>query len=200
MKEEIQKSLQDIISGLYDNPELNTDLYVVNIQDNKDKEHGDLASNIALVLSKPLKKNPKEIANEIIEQFSLDANIIKVEVAGPGFINFFLSKSSHGEVLKKISSEKKNYGKVQPINKKVLIEYVSSNPTGPLHIGHGRGAVFGSVLSKLLKEAGFEVDEEYYVNDFGRQMNILSVSLWLRYAQLFDSQVKMLKKAIKESI
>lgn len=193
MKEEIQKSLQDIISGLYDNPELNTDLYVVNIQDNKDKEHGDLASNIALVLSKPLKKNPKEIANEIIEQFSLDANIIKVEVAGPGFINFFLSKSSHGEVLKKISSEKKNYGKVQPINKKVLIEYVSSNPTGPLHIGHGRGAVFGSVLSKLLKEAGFEVDEEYYVNDFGRQMNILSVSLWIRYAQLFDSQVKMLK-------
>ena len=194
MKEEIQKSLQDIISGLYDNPELNTDLYVVHIQDNKDKEHGDLASNIALVLSKPLKKNPKEIANEIIEQFSLDANIIKVEVAGPGFINFFLSKSSHGEVLKKISSEKKNYGKVQPINKKVLIEYVSSNPTGPLHIGHGRGAVFGSVLSKLLKEAGFEVDEEYYVNDFGRQMNILSVSLWIRYAQLFDSQVKMLKK------
>ena len=193
MKEEIQKSLQDIISGLYDNPELNTDLYVVHIQDNKDKEHGDLASNIALVLSKPLKKNPKEIANEIIEQFSLDANIIKVEVAGPGFINFFLSKSSHGEVLKKISSEKKNYGKVQPINKKVLIEYVSSNPTGPLHIGHGRGAVFGSVLSKLLKEAGFEVDEEYYVNDFGRQMNILSVSLWIRYAQLFDSQVKMLK-------
>ena len=75
MKEEIQKSLQDIISGLYDNPELNTDLYVVHIQDNKDKEHGDLASNIALVLSKPLKKNPKEIANEIIEQFSLDANI-----------------------------------------------------------------------------------------------------------------------------
>ena len=193
MKEEIQKSLQDIISGLYDNPELNTDLYVVNIQDNKDKEHGDLASNIALVLSKPLKKNPKEIANEIIEQFSLDANIIKVEVAGPGFINFFLSKSSHGEVLKKISSEKKNYGKVQPINKKVLIEYVSSNPTGPLHIGHGRGAVFGSVLSQLLKEAGFEVDEEYYVNDFGRQMNILSVSLWIRYAQLFDSQVKLLK-------
>ena len=194
MKEEIQKSLQDIISGLYDNPELSTDLYVVHIQDNKDKEHGDLASNIALVLSKPLKKNPKEIANEIIEQFSLDANIIKVEVAGPGFINFFLSKSSHGEVLKKISSEKKNYGKVQPINKKVLIEYVSSNPTGPLHIGHGRGAVFGSVLSQLLKEAGFEVDEEYYVNDFGRQMNILSVSLWIRYAQLFDSQVKMLKK------
>jgi arginyl-tRNA synthetase len=193
MKEKIQDSLKGILSDLYSNSDFDIDQCVINIQENKDKEHGDLASNIALILAKPLKKQPKEIANEVIEQFIVDKDIIKVEVAGPGFINFFLSKSSHGEVLKDILADKDNFGKVQSNNKKVLIEYVSSNPTGPLHVGHGRGAVFGSVLSRLLKEAGFEVDEEYYVNDFGRQMNILSTSLWIRYAQLFDDQIKMIK-------
>ena len=193
MKDKIQKSLKGILSNLYNSPEININQYEVNIQDNKDKEHGDLASNIALILAKPLKRNPLDIANEIIQQFNLDEDILKVEVAGPGFINFFLSKNSHGEVLKTIDSEKEHYGRIEPQNKRVLIEYVSSNPTGPLHVGHGRGAVFGSVLSSLLKEAGFEVDEEYYINDFGRQMNILSVSLWIRYAQLFGSQVQMIK-------
>ena len=193
MKDKIQKSLKGILSNLYNSPEIDINQYEVNIQDNKDKEHGDLASNIALILAKPLKRNPLDIANEIIHQFNLDEDILKVEVAGPGFINFFLSKNSHGEVLKTIDSEKEHYGKIEPQNKRVLIEYVSSNPTGPLHVGHGRGAVFGSVLSSLLKEAGFEVDEEYYINDFGRQMNILSVSLWIRYAQLFGSQVQMIK-------
>ena len=193
MKDKIQKSLKGILSNLYNSPEIDINQYEVNIQDNKDKEHGDLASNIALILAKPLKRNPLDIANEIIQQFNLDEDILKVEVAGPGFINFFLSKNSHGEVLKTIDSEKEHYGKIEPQNKRVLIEYVSSNPTGPLHVGHGRGAVFGSVLSSLLKEAGFEVDEEYYINDFGRQMNILSVSLWIRYAQLFGSQVQMIK-------
>ena len=193
MKDKIQKSLKGVLSNLYDSPEVDINQYEVNIQDNKDKEHGDLASNIALILAKPLKRNPLDIANEIIQQFNLDEDILKVEVAGPGFINFYLSKNSHGEVLKTIDSEKEHYGKIEPQNKRVLIEYVSSNPTGPLHVGHGRGAVFGSVLSSLLKEAGFEVDEEYYINDFGRQMNILSVSLWIRYAQLFGSQVQMIK-------
>ena len=192
MKDKIQKSLRGILSNLYKSPEININQYEVNIQENKDKEHGDLASNIALILAKPLERNPLEIANEIIQQFNLDEDILKVEVAGPGFINFFLSKNSHGEVLKIIDSEKENYGKIEPHNKRVLIEYVSSNPTGPLHVGHGRGAVFGSVLSSLLKEAGFEVDEEYYINDFGRQMNILSVSLWIRYAQLFGSHIQMI--------
>ena len=193
MKEKIQQSLKGILSNLYGSSDIDLDQYEINLQDNKDKEHGDLASNIALILANPLKKNPKDIANEVIQQFVIDEDVLKVEVAGPGFINFFLSKNSHGEVLKTILSEKEKYGKIMPQNKSVLIEYVSSNPTGPLHVGHGRGAVFGSVLSSLLKEAGFEVDEEYYINDFGRQMNILSISLWIRYAQLFDNQIQMIK-------
>ena len=107
------------------------------------------------------------------------------------FINFFLSKDSLSEVLREIDEKKHNFGKKVSCEQKVLIEYVSSNPTGPLHVGHGRGAAFGSVLSDLLREAGYEVDEEYYVNDFGRQIDILALSLWVRYAQLYDKNIKM---------
>ena len=153
-----------------------------------------MATNIAMVLAKPLKKNPKEIAEEIKQNFVLDEKIIKIEVAGPGFLNFFLSKDSHGEILEQIQKENKDFGKSGSKQSKVLIEYVSSNPTGPLHVGHGRGAVFGSVLSSLLEEAGFEVDQEYYVNDFGRQMNILATSAWIRYCQLFSSEIKMMQQ------
>ena len=192
MKEKIKESLRSIIIDLYGSSESINDEFEISIQDNKENQYGDLASNVALVLAKPLKRNPKEIAEEIKGKFITDKEIVKVDVAGPGFINFFLSKESHGAILRDISIQKDKFGKFESNNKKVLIEYVSSNPTGPLHVGHGRGAVFGSVLSRLLKEAGFQVDEEYYVNDFGRQMNILSVSLWIRYAQIFDKNIKML--------
>lgn len=192
MKEKIQENLVKILDDLY-GKELIIDELPVTLQENSDKNHGDLASNIALILAKPLKTNPQVIANDIKDAFINDEDLIKVEVAGPGFINFFLSTKTHNEVLKQIFNEKGSYGKSEPNNQTVLIEYVSSNPTGPLHVGHGRGAVFGSVLAALLREAGFKVDEEYYINDFGRQMNILAASLWLRYAQLFNSEINMIK-------
>ena len=192
MKEKIQENLVKILDDLY-GKELIIDKLPVTLQENSDKNHGDLASNIALILAKPLKTNPQVIANDIKDAFINDEDLIKVEVAGPGFINFFLSTKAHSEVLKQIFNEKGSYGKSEPNNQTVLIEYVSSNPTGPLHVGHGRGAVFGSVLAALLREAGFKVDEEYYINDFGRQMNILAASLWLRYAQLFNSEINMIK-------
>lgn len=192
MKEKIQENLVKILDDLY-GKELIIDELPVTLQENSDKNHGDLASNIALILAKPLKTNPQVIANDIKDAFINDEDLIKVEVAGPGFINFFLSTKAHSEVLKQIFNEKGSYGKSEPNNQTVLIEYVSSNPTGPLHVGHGRGAVFGSVLAALLREAGFKVDEEYYINDFGRQMNILAASLWLRYAQLFNSEINMIK-------
>ena len=192
MKEKIQENLVKILDDLY-GKELIIDELPVTLQENSDKNHGDLASNIALILAKPLKTNPQIIANAIKDAFINDEDLIKVEVAGPGFINFFLSTKTHNEVLKQIFNEKGSYGKSEPNNQTVLIEYVSSNPTGPLHVGHGRGAVFGSVLAALLREAGFRVDEEYYINDFGRQMNILAASLWLRYAQLFNSEINMIK-------
>jgi arginyl-tRNA synthetase len=194
MKDNIKKTLSEILEDLYSQVEPEIKNLKISIQDNKEKEHGDLATNIAMVLAKPLKKNPKEIAEEIKQNFVLDEKIIKVEVAGPGFLNFFLSKDSHGEILEQIQKENKDFGKSGSKQSKVLIEYVSSNPTGPLHVGHGRGAVFGSVLSSLLEEAGFEVDQEYYVNDFGRQMNILATSVWIRYCQLFSSEIKMMQQ------
>ena len=194
MKDNIKKTLSEILENLYSQVEPEVKNLKISIQDNKEKEHGDLATNIAMVLAKPLKKNPKEIAEEIKQNFVLDEKIIKIEVAGPGFLNFFLSKDSHGEILEQIQKENKDFGKSGSKQSKVLIEYVSSNPTGPLHVGHGRGAVFGSVLSSLLEEAGFEVDQEYYVNDFGRQMNILATSAWIRYCQLFSSEIKMMQQ------
>ena len=194
MKDNIKKTLSEILEDLYSQVEPEIKNLKISIQDNKEKEHGDLATNIAMVLAKPLKKNPKEIAEEIKQNFVLDEKIIKIEVAGPGFLNFFLSKDSHGEILEQIQKENKDFGKSSSKQSKVLIEYVSSNPTGPLHVGHGRGAVFGSVLSSLLEEAGFEVDQEYYVNDFGRQMNILATSVWIRYCQLFSSEIKMMQQ------
>ena len=194
MKDNIKKTLSEILENLYSQVEPEVKNLKISIQDNKEKEHGDLATNIAMVLAKPLKKNPKEIAEEIKQNFVLDEKIIKIEVAGPGFLNFFLSKDSHGEILEQIQKENKDFGKSGSKQSKVLIEYVSSNPTGPLHVGHGRGAVFGSVLSSLLEEAGFEVDQEYYVNDFGRQMNILATSVWIRYCQLFSSEIKMMQQ------
>ena len=194
MKDNIKKTLSEILENLYSQVEPEIKNLKISIQDNKEKEHGDLATNIAMVLAKPLKKNPKEIAEEIKQNFVLDEKIIKIEVAGPGFLNFFLSQDSHGEILEQIQKENKDFGKSGSKQSKVLIEYVSSNPTGPLHVGHGRGAVFGSVLSSLLEEAGFEVDQEYYVNDFGRQMNILATSVWIRYCQLFSSEIKMMQQ------
>ena len=193
MIEKIQSNLVRILEDLYGDSHLNIDELKINLQENNDKKHGDLASNIALILAKPLKKNPQEIANSIKDSFIIDEEITKIEVAGPGFINFFLSTKTHSEVLNEISAKKELFGKSETKNQNVLIEYVSSNPTGPLHVGHGRGAAFGSVLGALLKEAGFKVDEEYYVNDFGRQMNILAASLWLRYAQLLNESITMIE-------
>ena len=193
MIEKIQSNLVRILEDLYGDSHLNIDELKINLQENNDKKHGDLASNIALILAKPLKKSPQEIANSIRDSFITDEEITKIEVAGPGFINFFLSTKTHSEVLNEISAKKELFGKSETKNQNVLIEYVSSNPTGPLHVGHGRGAAFGSVLGALLKEAGFKVDEEYYVNDFGRQMNILAASLWLRYAQLLNESITMIE-------
>ncbi len=165
--------------------------YQIKLQENKGKEHGDYASNIAMILAKSLGRNPKDLAENISKNFKLDDQILKIEVAGPGFINFFVSELTHSEILRTIDSEKDKYGHNKSKLGKVLIEYVSSNPTGPLHVGHGRGAVFGSVLAKLLTAAGHEVDEEYYVNDYGRQMSILTVSVWLRYMQNSKQDITM---------
>ncbi|MDJ0957267.1 MAG: arginine--tRNA ligase [Arenicellales bacterium] len=151
----------------------------------RDKSHGDLATNLALSLAKAARQNPRELAQRLIDALPPSEHIAKVEIAGPGFINIFLSPSSQFEVLSRIHRQGCRYGCCDVGHgEKVLIEFVSANPTGPLHVGHGRGAAFGDTLARVMRFAGYEVDTEYYINDAGRQMDILALSVWLRYLEL----------------
>jgi len=148
-----------------------------------------------MVIAKDLSKSPREVAEKITSLLPPAKWIERVNIAGPGFINFYLKKDTHNEILLRIDEGGKSFGTNNSGNgERVLIEYVSSNPTGPLHVGHGRGAAFGSVLSQLLRIVGYKVDEEYYVNDQGRQMNILTISTWLRYLQQNGQELEFSKK------
>ena len=154
------------------------------IERGRDPSHGDFSSNLALVLSKKAGVAPRRLAEQILEQLESDPRIIKTDIAGPGFINFFLAPTAHSEVIVRIHEQRNGFGHSQMgQGQGVLIEFVSANPTGPLHVGHGRGAAFGAVVARLLEATGHEVLREYYVNDAGRQMDILAVSVWLRYLE-----------------
>lgn len=159
-------------------------LPTIKIENSRDSEHGDFASNIAMVLAKAVKSNPRELANHIINNLPESDILERTEIAGPGFINFFLKQNAHQSIVIDILKKGDRYGD-SDIGAKTptLIEFVSANPTGPLHIGHGRGAAYGATVASLLKKAGFAVTCEYYINDAGRQMDILAVSIWLRYLQ-----------------
>jgi len=151
----------------------------------RQQEHGDFATNIAMSLAKQSGKPPREIAQQLLHYLGQPDGIATIEIAGPGFINFRLAQTVQGQVIKQIFASGDQYGRITlGGGKKIHLEYVSANPTGPLHVGHGRGAAYGSSLAKLLDFAGFTVSSEYYVNDAGRQMNILTVSVWLRYLEL----------------
>jgi arginyl-tRNA synthetase len=154
----------------------------VNLTHTKDKKFGDFTTNVAMALAKNLGKNPRDFASEIIANLPTSEIITKAEVAGPGFINFYLQNRLATAIIDEILQNSDNFGTSNfGANKKVLVEFVSANPTGPLHIGHGRGAAFGDSLTRLLNKVGFQAQAEYYVNDAGRQMDILAVSVYLRY-------------------
>jgi len=162
----------------------------ITIERTRNKGHGDYASNVALTLAKPLQMNPRAIAEMIIAELTDTSHVKRVEIAGPGFINFYLTDACRLQVLKRILKLKEGFGCSQlGADKNITVEFVSANPTGPLHVGHGRGAAFGSSLSNILKKVGYEVHAEYYVNDHGRQMDILATSVWLRYLELCGEQI-----------
>jgi len=151
----------------------------------RSKEHGDFATNMALTLAKPLKKNPREIAQLISDELIESLHVEKVEIAGPGFLNFFLTDNCRRQIIKRVLKLGHDFGNNGfGNNKNITVEYVSANPTGPLHVGHGRGAAYGASLSNILEKCGYQVHREYYVNDNGRQMDILATSVWLRYIEL----------------
>lgn len=155
------------------------------IEPPKEKKFGDMAANIAMVLAKPAKRNPRELAALIAEKLIEDPMIDNVEIAGPGFLNITFSVDFWRSTIAIIEERGENFGSInQGEGKKVQVEYVSANPTGPLHIGHGRGAAVGDSLARLLRFAGYDVYTEYYVNDAGRQMLILGQSVLFRARQI----------------
>lgn len=185
MKAYLEPLIQQALIKVFQAKKLDISLPSIQLEITKDKKHGDFATNVALILAKSAKNKPRDIAEWIVEALPSSPKITKVEIAGPGFINFFMSSDAFYDIIPIILSEKESFGRAKfKKNKRILVEFVSSNPTGPLHVGHGRHAAFGAVISDLLECIGYEVHREYYVNDAGRQMDILAVSTWLRYLSL----------------
>ncbi|MGE8594756.1 MAG: arginine--tRNA ligase, partial [Acinetobacter faecalis] len=162
----------------------------------KDRSHGDFASNIAMIGSKAAGMKPRDLAEKILANLPEVADISKAEIAGPGFINFFLNADQRFVVLDQIQAQKNLFGRTQAnAEKRIQVEFVSANPTSSLHVGHGRGAAYGMTVANLLEATGAKVDREYYVNDAGRQMDILATSTYLRYLELTGQELAFPKNA-----
>lgn len=177
----MKTQLASIISLALDQILDDSSIIDIHIERPKTLEHGDYSTNIALQLTKILKKNPREIAQLIIEKIGLDPSIDRLEIAGPGFINFYLSAAGKSSIIKNIFTQSINYGHNQAgKNQKLQVEFVSANPTGPLHIGHGRGAAIGDSLARIMQANGWDVTREFYYNDAGQQINNLTLSVQSR--------------------
>jgi len=185
MKQQITGLIQAALDTLVQNGSLPADIAPrIMIENTRDKAHGDLASNVAMTLAKAARRNPRDIATMITQALPESEIITKTEIAGPGFINFFITSASATKVVEDILSQGQDFGRTTVDNpEKVQVEFVSANPTGPLHVGHGRGASYGATVADIMAATGADVSREYYVNDAGRQMNILAVSVWLRYLE-----------------
>ncbi|HYN77240.1 MAG TPA: arginine--tRNA ligase, partial [Lamprocystis sp. (in: g-proteobacteria)] len=160
------------------------------IERTKDQAHGDFATNLALTLAKSARARPRDLAARLVALLPPSPLVERVEIAGPGFINFFLAADAYRALIPSILTAGHHYGRSQVgAGRRVQVEFVSANPTGPLHVGHGRGAAYGAAVADLLAAVGYEVHREYYVNDAGRQMDILATSVWLRYLELCGESI-----------
>jgi arginyl-tRNA synthetase len=185
----IEKLLRDAFSALPEELRAHAQNAALMVERARDTTHGDFASNVALQFAKAAGRKPRELAQQIVAALPPSELVAKVEIAGPGFINFFLAPAAYHAELLRVVDQARAYGRTQAgAGKRVLVEFVSANPTGPLHVGHGRHAAFGASLANLLDAAGFVVQREYYINDAGRQMDILAASVWLRYLECFGEQ------------
>lgn len=182
VEERLRQALDDLItSGTL--PETAAS-QAIQVEETRDRQHGDFASNLAMVLTRQVGRPPRQLAQALVDALKPHEAISRVEIAGPGFINFFMSESGFFAVIDEVLGKGSRYGESgQGGNRSVQVEFVSANPTGPLHVGHGRGAAYGDSLARLLRATGHVVQKEYYINDAGRQMNILAASVWLRYLE-----------------
>ena len=186
MKAVLIALLEQVIVRLKKDGVISDDVTIkLNIEHTRDPSHGDFASNLAMMLAKPAKQKPRDLAEKIVAALPENTDIDKVEIAGPGFINFFMNANTLTTVIPAILDAGEAFGhSTIGRGKRVQVEFVSANPTGPLHVGHGRGAAYGAAVADLLAAIGYEVHREYYVNDAGRQMDILCASVWIRYLSL----------------
>jgi arginyl-tRNA synthetase len=156
----------------------------VEVENTRDAQHGDFASNLAMRLAKAARQNPRKVAEALVRSLPASPAVAKVDIAGAGFINFFLSEDAYHAQIAEVLQDGRRYGRsLSGAGRSVQVEFVSANPTGPLHVGHGRHAAFGASVANLLEAVGYRVEREYYINDAGRQMEILAVSTWLRYLE-----------------
>jgi arginyl-tRNA synthetase len=185
MKKRLETLLQAAIDNLKAQGELPEGAEPpVLVERARDLRHGDFATNLAMTLAKSAQAKPRQLAEKIIAALPSEPALAKTEIAGPGFINFFINPKAQFCIVRQILEDGREFGLSETgRGNRVLVEYVSANPTGPLHVGHGRGAAYGSAVANLLAAAGFNVHREYYVNDAGRQMDILAASVWLRYLE-----------------
>lgn len=197
MKQLLRASLESVLDHLRTGGEIPHEVAAdYTIETPKQSAHGDFSTNVAMLLAKPCRRPPREIAALIAAEMSALDLLEKVEVAGAGFINFVIRNRDVFGIVGRIFSEQESYGSCQlGAGRKVQLEFVSANPTGPLHIGHGRGAAFGSSLANLFETCGYEVYREYYVNDAGRQIDILALSVWLRYLESFGLDIEFPQQA-----
>jgi len=185
LKAELERLVADAIHTLIGNvlPHA-VDPSAISVERTRDASHGDYACNIALRLARQAGKPPREIAEAIRAALPSSPLLSRAEVAGAGFINFYLAQSAQTAALAQVLEQAERYGRsTAGQGERILLEFVSANPTGPLHVGHGRQAAYGASLANLLRAVGYEVQREYYINDAGRQMDILTVSTWLRYLE-----------------
>lgn len=189
----IEELLKDGFQRALKKCSVEVDLNDIVIEHSKVKEHGDFATNVAMRLAKVLKKSPTLIANDIISNFDLESyGVLKLEIAGPGFINIFLKNDSLQDLVKHIIDLGSDYGRSNVGNKKKInVEYISANPTGALHLGHARGAAVGDSLTRILDFCGFDVTREYYINDAGNQVNNLALSVAARYLECNGVEASM---------
>jgi arginyl-tRNA synthetase len=182
----LKQKIQDALRKLNQEVSLND----IIIEKSKDTTHGDYASNAAMKFSRLFSKSPRDVASLLIEQLDM-SNIEKVEIAGPGFINFFMNNDAMNAIVKKIIAEGDSFGSGEKKNFKINVEFVSANPTGILHVGTARGAAVGDSLARLLEASGYEVTREYYINDAGSQITNLALSIQARYKELFGIQAEI---------
>ncbi len=186
MKELIEQQLAEALAVLQANGTVPADIQpAINVSRTRDASHGDFACNLAMMLAKQAGRAPRDIAQALIDALPGSDAIRDVVIAGPGFINFFQADDAQNAVVATVLSQGDDFGRSQAgVGQRVQVEFVSANPTGPLHVGHGRGAAMGATIANLMDAVGFDVQREYYVNDAGRQMDILGTSVWLRYLAL----------------